>query len=197
MHTQNEHTNIATTASSCASGFMNLDVLRKRAEKIPFGLTSFDVLSNEFRLIPDMTFTCNGTITSLLLGVDIRTVTSSRNMYPKVQIWRRNHLNSSYTRQESQEIRLNAGNFSPNGVLEYNLTFPMQFKSGDMLGIYQPHDFDSVVRLYYNENDSAPDAIRVTGELPSALTSPRQFSIERGEYILLSPIAGINYYFFL
>ena len=57
-----------TVVSSCTSGFMHIDLLRRRAEKIPFGDRSDNFLDGEFRLIPDVNFTCSGTITSLLIG---------------------------------------------------------------------------------------------------------------------------------
>ena len=172
---------------------MKLDVLRKRAEKISSGnIVSVNMLNYELRVIPGMNFSCNGTLTSLLLGVDIRTVTGSRNKYPEVQIWRYNSSITTYDRQDRREIRLAAGNFTPDGVLVYDLTPPMQFQSGDVLGVYQPPEGGSVVRLYYIVNDSAPDAyIYLSWDddgNPSFLPSSA-FNISN-EYILLSAVAG-------
>ena len=169
---------------------MQLDVLRRRAEKIPNKSRSPNVLDDEFRLAPGMNFTCNGTITNLLLGVDVRTMTASRVRYPEVQIWRRNQLDDSYSRQDRQEIRLAAGDFSPDGVLVYNLTPPMQFQSGDVLGVYQPLQSASVVRLYYNVNDSAPGAIRIKSATPSSLSLSGSLQTVIGQQILLFPVTG-------
>ena len=74
-----------------------------------------------------------------------------RTQYPEIQIWRNNGGNN-YTRQNSQEIRLTEGNFSSDGVLQYNLPTPMPYQSGDVLGVYQPPKDKSVVRLYYNDS---------------------------------------------
>ena len=110
------------------------------------------MLDEEFRIFPGWNFTCDGHITSLLLGADIPR--KNGNGYPEIQIWR-NTGDDNYTRQASQEIRLTSGDFSPDGVLQYNLTTPMSFQSGDVLGVYQPDRRDSAVRLYYTYETSA------------------------------------------
>ena len=64
----------------------------------------------------------------------------------------------------SEEIRLDAGYFSPSGVLEYHLKNSFTFQAGDIFGVYQPDESSSVVRIYYNDNDNtAPVAYRRTG----------------------------------
>ena len=101
-----------------------------------------------------MNFTCNGNITGLLLGVDIRTVLaeSNRTEYPEVQMWRgiqQGNFGLIYRRGSTSEIALtSSGSNSPDGVLQYNLTTPLSFQSGDRLGVYQPPDNNSVVRLF-------------------------------------------------
>ena len=170
---------------------MQLDVLRRRAFKISTSNgSSANKLGNELRLISHTNFKCSGTLTSLLLGVDVRTVINSRNAYPEVQIWRRSLF--LFRRKEKQEIRIAAGDFSPDGVLVYNLTPPMQFQSGDMLGVYQPQQSASVVRLYYNVNDSAPDTIRRSTANPPSLILSTVNRRVTGQNILLSPIIGIG-----
>ena len=37
---------------------------------------------------------------------------------------------------------------------------PMQFQNGDVLGVYQPADNDSVVQLYYVDDVTAPVALQ-------------------------------------
>ena len=98
------------------------------------------MLDDEFRLIPDINFTCSGNITGLLLGVDVRTVTDNRDQYSVVQIWRKNLIDNSYDRRDGREIRLAAGDFSPDGVLVYTnwTSSTMLFQSGDVLGVFSP-----------------------------------------------------------
>ena len=181
-------------AEGCANGFIQLDMLKTLAQKIPDGAASTNRLSNELRLIPDWNFTCNGTITSFLLGADIIT---SQTQYPEVQIWRKTDPSSpdrEYAKVWSEEIMLNAGYFSPSGVLEYHLDNPFNFQAGDIFGVYQPDD--SVVRIYYNDNDNtAPVAYMLTGSSIDATVryniDSDDFSLIQQQLILISPVAGI------
>ena len=167
-------------------------MLRTLAQKIPSGSASSNWLNNELRLIPDWNFTCNGTITSFLLGADIRS--SGVSLYPEVQIWRR--TNSSFPVREyvkvwSEEIRLDPGYFSPSGVLEYHLSNPFDFQAGDIFGVYQPSQSNGVVRIYYKDNDNtAPVAYRRTDATGSRFNIDSGFSITLQQLILISPVTG-------
>ena len=175
---------------------MELELLKRRAEKIPGGgEDTGHGLHEEFRLIPFESFSCSGNMTGLLLVGTVRT-DGSRNRYPEIQIWRKiDHSNNTYTysRQDSQEIRLNLGDFSPDGVLQYNLTTPISFHSGDVLGVYQPEHGRSVVRVYYDSSTST--TYRVKNNPTSSITIPDSFSssaFHENERILLSPISGMH-----
>ena len=172
---------------------MQLDLLKKRAEKITNGNTvSGNKLDDELRVVPELSFTCSGTITSLLLGVDMRTVDGNRVEYPEMQIWRegRNIFGDVFNRQSRTDIALTAGNSSPDGVLQYNLTTHIPFQNGDIFGVYQPPENDSVVRLFYVDDSSAPVAnfrdnnARFNFILQSGSTISNQ-------YVLILPITGI------
>ena len=186
---------IILVISGCTRGFIELDLLRRRAEATG-GAGNF--LNEEFRLLPNENFSGNGTLTGLLLVGDIRANQGLRNQYPEIHVWR-NTGGNNYTKQASQEIVLNQGDFSPDGVLQYNLTTPIPFQSGDVLGLYQPRQQSSVVRVYYDS--SASTTYRVMGTNPtSPITIPNSLS-STNELILiiLSPISGThnfhnNYY---
>ena len=162
-------------------------MLRKRAEKIPSGNPSSNLLEQEFRLIPDWNFTCNGRINSVLLGVDLQ----NRQEHPQVQIWRRvSPVSSQFNKVGSRQIIVNVGSFTPSGLFQYRLTPPMQFQSGDVLGVFQPSKGGSLVRLYYNSNDdSAPVAYRL-GYNPQTVNTATT-TIRSGEYVLLTLITGM------
>ena len=164
-------------------------MIRKRAELIPDANPSGEVMDDEFRLIPDWSFTCNGSITSVLLGVDIQRGKSDK---PQVQIWRKTSpASSQFNKVDSREITLDVGNFTPSGVFQYRLTPPMKFQSGDVLGIYQPSKQDSSVRLYYNRNDdSAPVAYRVQHNPVTVNIDDTSVMHKTGEYILISLRTG-------
>ena len=161
------------------------------ATKISSGGASTARLTNELRLIPDQNFTCNGTITSFLLGIDIRT---GETLYPQVQIWRRTNSPSirEYMKVDFEEIRLDPGSFSPSGVFEYPLSTPMNFQNGDILGVWQPRQRDSIVRIFYSENDNnAPSTYRLGGATNDVYNIDNGFSSTQDELILISPVAGI------
>ena len=167
---------------------MELDLLRRRAEKISGGIAGGDGLDDEFRLLPEESFRCSGTMTGLLLVGAARLTTSFRNAFPEIQLWRNNSGNA-YTRQASEEIRLTPGDFSPDGVLQYNLTTPISFQSRDVLGVYQPDRRDSVVRVYYDSNTSTTYRARINITLPTIVDLLELTSVSN-ERILISPITG-------
>ena len=168
---------------------MNLDLLRRRAMKIPEGQRSDINLDNEFSLIPHVNFTCSGTITSLLIGATYR-IGGSRDEYPEIQVWSSNLDGTLFTRRGSrQTIRLNQGDFSPDGVYQYNLTTPMPFQSGDVLGVYQPDESDSLVTLFYNIIASAPTSLRINSN-PTSSVSVSSLTLTSGQQMLISPISG-------
>ena len=173
---------------------MQLDLLKKRAEKITNGNTvSGNKLDNELRVVPGLSFTCSGTITSLLLGVDMRTVDGNRVEYPEMQIWREGRrivVGDVYNRQSRTDIALTAGNSSPDGVLQYNLTTPIPFQSGDIFGVYQPPESDSVVRLFYVDDSSAPVAAFRDNNARFNFISQSGSTISN-QYVLILPITGI------
>ena len=167
---------------------MELDLLKRRAEKISGEVTGVGGgLDKEFRLLLGENFTCNGTMTGLLLVGAVRTG-GGRNQYPEIQIWR-NTGGNTYTRQGSQKIILNPGNFSPDGVLQYNLTTPILFQSGDVLGVSQPDQRYSVVRVYYDANSSTTYQASYNPTSPVTISNPLPAS---DELILISPISGKN-----
>ena len=167
---------------------MQLDVLKERAKKISTGNTrSTDKLSNELRVFPELKFTCSGNITGFLLGVEIRNrARFGTSLYPEVHIFRPS-APSSYVNVISQEIRLAAGDFSPDGVLQYNLTTPIPFQRDYILGVYQPSKTDSIVQLYYTPDMSAPDTYKFE-EKVDRFTQPDE--IVSFESVLISPITG-------
>ena len=172
---------------------MDLDLLITRASKTSSstGGRAQNNLNMELCLIPDMSFKCSGTISGLLLGATTRTDGNSRNLYPEVQLWRKSTnktVNETvFTKQASQEIRLNPGDFSPDGVLQYNLTTPILFQSGDVLGVYQPRTGDSIATLYYSTSNSMSYCIE------NNLASITLQSLT-DKQILISPITGEKLY---
>ena len=104
------------------------------------------------RLFPDIRFTCNGFITKWIVGAQTR---SSGDRMPELQIWRLNSSSTnSYTKANSSLIIPNALSGSPN-VHEYVPSTPLQFNTGDILGVHQPAVSTSRLLMYYQERDAA------------------------------------------
>ena len=77
-------------------------------------------------------------------------------LYPEVQIWRQRDTSTRYDLQVNQLIILAAGDFSPDGVVQYNLNPALSFIDGDWLGVYQPASGNSVVRYYHDGQTGGP-----------------------------------------
>ena len=91
-----------------------------------------------------------------------------------------------------EEIRLDPGAFSPSGVFEYPLSTPINFQSGDILGVWQPGQQDSVVRIFYSDNDnSAPINYKLDSATNDVYNIDSGFISIQDEFILISPIAGM------
>ncbi|XP_019856877.1 PREDICTED: uncharacterized protein LOC109585308 [Amphimedon queenslandica] len=93
---------------------------------------------------------CTSTLTEVLVGVDIRTVTEDRNQYPRIEIWR--EISHNYKDPVSAELRLSPHSFTTNGLYRYTLPTPLPFvdafNRGYRLGVFQPPDDRSVIRFY-------------------------------------------------
>ena len=136
---------------------MDYDLLVQKAEQIGINdgrgdLDNMRLRNNRHSIMPSLEFTCAGTITGFLLGVDVRT---NRDEYPTIWLWNKTD-ETTYTRVDdsSVEIILGPSNFSTDGVYQFSLSIPLQFFANQVLGIYQPGEPSVAVRFYYqNYND--------------------------------------------
>ena len=99
------------------------------------------------RIIPDIRFTCNGTLTKWIIGAQ-RTLTQAAN-HPQLQIWRQiQETPNPYDITTFSVITaLNAT--SVLNVYEYVPNPPLEFQPNDVLGLYQPHIGDTQTVVYY------------------------------------------------
>ena len=103
-------------------------------------------------------------LSGVLLGVDIRQVTDSHNEYPSIEIWSGSYDSEdqiiTYSRQQqSFNITLTPANFTTTGM--YSITFPapVSISSTTYVGINQPANDRSVVRIYKEAGNI--DVIRI------------------------------------
>ena len=188
---------IAGTVESCTEGFMSHDLLTAKAEQITSSLgLSVTTLaeSRPTRWIFGSGFrsksSCSNShvITGLTLGVDIRTVTESRNEYPLFEIWRRD--SNSFNKQQNISVALTPANFSTNGTYRFMFPTPISFNSSTRLGIYQPANENSVVRFY--TISQSIDILRVKNAdiNNDPLASSTDFRTQNFFNVIMHPITG-------
>ena len=137
---------------------MDIDLLRTKAEQIPNiqGIYSNNILDSNSRwFFPSLRFTCSTTITGIIIGVDVRTITNTRNSYPQLEIW--SGLGADvYSRVSSlfRTIQLQPDNFNTSGVYTYQFSQPLSVQMNNILGIYQPPHSESVVRVHYESSSN-------------------------------------------
>ena len=131
-------------------------------------------------LFPDITFTCNGSITKWIVGAEANM--GDLELFPELQIWR-NTGRSDYT--IANFSMLSSGTPVSNNIVEYNLSMPLEFQEGDILGVYQPRHQYSALVVYYQERDG-PVNFR-DKMLDSALTTVNLNSLDnRYDYPLVT-----------
>ena len=148
---------VVTEVEGCTAGFPDMNLLINRAAQINGNSVGSTLGDNELRILSHMKFNCTGKITSLILGVDVRTETSSRSLFPAISLWTCDMTQTGLCTKvngSERNIVLGPSNFSTSGVFEYPLNPPVQFTDGDILGWFQPNDIYSVVRMYQIQKDN-------------------------------------------
>ena len=124
------------------------------------------VRDQQQRVFPDITFTCNGSITKWIVGAGTGGGFSPPS---ELQIWRRS--GQDYTKVGSTQLTAQSPTSDPN-VYEYIPPSPLGFQEGDILGVYQ-RDGSSIVP-YYQES-TGPENFRqssLANSAPNSLTAP-------------------------
>ena len=106
---------------------MDYDLLVQKAEQIGDGHRYELRLDDKNWIMPSLEFTCSGTITGFLLGVDIRTKTNHRNEYPTIWLWNKTNKTDTYIPDKSVKVLLSPSNFSTEGV--FNSVYQLLFNS--------------------------------------------------------------------
>uniref|UniRef100_A0A1X7SHH9 Uncharacterized protein n=1 Tax=Amphimedon queenslandica TaxID=400682 RepID=A0A1X7SHH9_AMPQE len=139
----------------CTESFMDLSLLvAKSAPATPSTVNPFANSNFARRWIigGGNSFNCStAAVTEVLFGVDIRSEYGNRNKYPSVDIWQFDG-SSSYQSSITIPIVLSPDNVTTNGLYRYILPTPFSVSGSNYdnyrLGVYQPEDDSSVVRLY-------------------------------------------------
>ena len=185
----------------CNSGFINRDVLERRATKIDSyasGVSSTFLSPDQFLVMPGWNFSCSGNITSFLVGVELRDLLSNPAV---IDLWRPTYdtcgILDGYRRVPGAQTYLNFrhGNFTPDGVYQYHiLGSGIQYQSGDIFGVYQSSNPDSPVRIFYTNQLAAPRTFDVnTSYAETYKIQPSGYDLFTNGTVLVRPISGMYY----
>ena len=191
------HTDVHS--KTCTSGFIDRDVLERRASKIDSdatGVSSTIVSRGQFLVMPGWNFSCSGTITSLVVGVEVRDLNGN---VARIDLWRPRYNSlrviNSYEWVPDAQTYLNfrPGDFTPDGVYEFHIAGSgIQYRSGDIFGVYQSSTLDSPVRIFYTNQLAAPLTFGV--DTPYGDTNsiqPSGYDLFTTGTVLVRPISGM------
>ena len=179
---------------------------RKAAQGFTGAGNMYDIklLKREIWFIPDMKFTCAGTIKGVYLAGLVRpqsdvypafdiwlnTSAYSSSIYPELQIWRNTSNNSRYSELvSSQQIKINPGSIGNKVFFYYEFPTAMSFAVNDYIGIYQPSD-NSTLQLAYDISSDAPDAMIIrtfNGKMFTFDNTLNNVAIVNRQSLLLNP----------
>ena len=191
-----------TVEQQCTERFMELELVTHRAQRIGIGANGTR-LSDTIRILEEYQFNCTSTnITSVILGIDVRTVRASqpnrRDRFPSIQLWRPNPGSPGQYLVDTDSERFiyySTSNISTNGVFEYPLNPPISVNSGDLLAISQPTEGESVVRVYYIDGINFQSHGESFGTTSTGLSG----TLHTDQLVLVYPITGtiisVNFYF--
>ena len=157
----------ATDHPQCrGSGFLTPEALRQKTLEV--NINRVVVRDRQQRVFPDISFTCNGSITKWIVGAGTGGGSSPSS---ELQIWRRSGADS-YTKVASTQLTAQSP-INNSNVYEYVPSSPLGFQEGDVLGVYQ-REGSSVVP-YYQES-TGPVNLRELklNTAPDSLTTPPQ-----------------------
>ena len=175
---------------------MDFDLIKYRAKTVGIS-KNVNNLDNEIRLLTEYKFTCETTITSVIVGGDLRTPNNNHQLFPIVQIWTRqgtDHVRQNrYYGVTNRTIYYSTNNVSTNGVFEYPLDPPILVLSGDRLAIYQPPQGNSSFRVYYIQNVVNFDSYQLSSSTIATVLSGNPIT---SDLILVYPITGELYHIY-
>ena len=129
-------------------GFLNEEAVRTAADVYATRAT-MTTHERQQRIIPGISFICNGTLTKWIIGARRKQATNPQHL--QLQIWRqRQGSSNTYDRTNFSDIT--ALNTTDDlNVYEYIPNPPLEFQANDILGLYQPRVRDTEVVVYYQE----------------------------------------------
>ena len=149
--------------------------------------------SNSQGIFPETYFTCSGTIQSWIFGAQWIGVSELLQL----QIWRAVSGNDElYILVESTTVNITEENETQ--LYHYPLSSPLSFQPGDILGIFQPPQFNSQLILAFELNEEVQQQLGYFDTPNRPFSSLSQFNISeypssRSWNMLVNVITGECY----
>ena len=182
---------IDIVSSSCSYGFLTFSAIRSRLNSSPVN-DPIKLLDSELIIMPEMSFTCNGTMKGIYLSGRINGCCGD---YPQLLIWEpAKESNTTFDLVSATPIEI--VRISSHGYFYYEFETPLSFYENNVLGMYQPSGNDGFQVAY---NNSVPDApISYTCPLKSGDPVSQKIDIANtrivrpleDELLLISPVTS-------
>ena len=144
--------------SQCTSGFISEEELRA---------VLIGQRNRAQRIIPSLRFDCDGAITKWIVGASWRNATAATS-FPDLQIWRNSSENGVYMKVGNTTLFATRSNSSR--LYEFPVEPSLPFQRGDILGIFQPSNSLSRLRIYYRIGSGNP--LNFVFRPPASVTEP-------------------------
>ena len=142
-------------------------------------------------IMPSYSFTCSGNITSLLLSGDLRL---SEVDYPIIFLWSRQKGKMPIYNKvpnSGRTLSLDPYSFSTSGPLLYHLSEPLQFESGQVLGL-RHYDGSGILRLYYIDSGQSMVYKFKMSDINSNIIKSNKLHGIKKKQVLIYPKIGEN-----
>ena len=103
------------------------------------------------RIIPSLRFDCDGAITKWIVRASWR---SDAQSFPELQLWRNSSRNGVYTKVGNTTLIIAESNASR--LYEFAVEPSLPFQTGDILGIFQPSNSRSRLRILHRTGSGNP-----------------------------------------
>ncbi len=131
-------------AQDCVVGLPSAEEVRQLGRVAG---TLVNTRADQQRIIPDISFTCSGSVTRWIVAGD-RLSGGGNSNPPEVQVWRETSSGSRvYTKVHGMLLPPSASETSQ--IYEFNATSPMDIQPGDILGLFEP--FKTWLQMYYTD----------------------------------------------
>ena len=170
--------------SSCTSEFLTPTELRQKT--LNLNINDMQRKQRQQIIFPNMTFTCNGSITKLIAVVDVLEEKGVPLMAPEVQIWRKSRNESKDSYAKIKFIFITTTQVFNRNVVELNLQDPIKVQKGDILGVYQPRYNESTLSIRYQIRDGPINYVIEQQDNALSSLSQVESSIPSYDYPLVS-----------